>query len=421
MKITSIYSLAPLAHVASAACVGRSEETSKSFNIERISVKVGNRLASAVTLDSFGSFDTLALEEVKEQPEILKSVATEDGDVPLAHKLAVAASDSDNSTAITNSNTTTVLPPTNSNTTTVLPSLNNTTETTTSTTTVGVCTNPQVRPEWRSLPAASQLAFVDAIYCLTTLPPQLPAPSTSRYEDFVATHQALVQTVHGSGVFLFWHRYFLTAFESALRNECGFTDPLPWWDETLDNGAFAQAPLFTPELFGSLPGPTAGRGTCVTDGRFANVTAHVGPGLANVARCISRAVNETMTEQASAFYVEYCAAFGDYGTFARCAESGPHAWAHNGIGADMMNVASSPSDSVFFMHHLFVDHQLAAWQEANATRKAVVENSCADRNSPCAPLTLETPLNMNGLLANVTVGDVLDTRGGALCYSYDYY
>lgn len=88
----------------------------------------------------------------------------------------------------------------------------------------------------------------------------------------------------------------------------------------------------------------------------------------------------------------------------------------------MANVASSPSDAIFFMHHLCIDHQLASWQEANATRKQAVSNSCADTSNPCVtPLTVDTALNMNGLIENLNVEDVLDTRGDALCYSYDYY
>lgn len=28
--------------------------------------------------------------------------------------------------------------------------------------------------------------------------------------------------IHGNGLFLTWHRYFVWAYEQALRNECGY-------------------------------------------------------------------------------------------------------------------------------------------------------------------------------------------------------
>lgn len=88
----------------------------------------------------------------------------------------------------------------------------------------------------------------------------------------------------------------------------------------------------------------------------------------------------------------------------------------------MSDVWSSPSDPIFFMHHLFVDAQFASWQEADSSRKSTVANSCADGSSPCATaLTTNAVLDMNGLGPNLTVGDVLDTQGGDLCYGYDYY
>lgn len=100
------------------------------------------------------------------------------------------------------------------------------------------CTNPQIRIEWRNYSDADRKAFVDAISCLTNLPSAGTAfsPSTSRYEDFAQTHQKLTPKVHGDGIFLLWHRYFVYTFEQALRTQCGFNRSLPWWDETKDSG-----------------------------------------------------------------------------------------------------------------------------------------------------------------------------------------
>lgn len=49
----------------------------------------------------------------------------------------------------------------------------------------------------------------------------------SRYDDFVAVHINFTLTIHGTGNFLGWHRYFVHAYEQALRNECGYTGYQP--------------------------------------------------------------------------------------------------------------------------------------------------------------------------------------------------
>ena len=46
-----------------------------------------------------------------------------------------------------------------------------------------------------------------------------------------------------------------------LRQECGFTTDLPWFDETKYAGNFPASSIFTSNYFGSL---TSG-GNCVTD------------------------------------------------------------------------------------------------------------------------------------------------------------
>lgn len=90
-------------------------------------------------------------------------------------------------------------------------------------------------------------------------------------------------------------------------------------------------------------------------------------------------------------------------------------------GSHRADVYSSPSDPIFFMHHLFIDHELWSWQQKSAAYSQNITSSCLDSSSPCdKPLTLNTVLDMNGLRANAKVGDVLNTRGGILCYNYNY-
>lgn len=202
--------------------------------------------------------------------------------------------------------------------------LTNSSNATTTKSTTCDSTTLSTRIEWRDYSAADRQAFLDGISCLMSTPSasELYAPSTSRYEDLVRTHQVLTSVVHGNGLFLLWHRYFISAFEAALRTNCGFERPLPWWDETLDNGAFNQSSVFTAESFGSLPSAVNGNGVCITDGKFANLTCNIGPGSQNIPHCLSRAGNETLTVQASEAYVDYCAVRTEFASFSSCAETG---------------------------------------------------------------------------------------------------
>jgi tyrosinase len=78
---------------------------------------------------------------------------------------------------------------------------------------------------------------------------------------------AIAGTIHMVGQFLPWHRYYLSVFESVLREECGYTGPMTWWDETRDAGDFEASGLFVAEYFGDAPVKTAaGQGACVSTG-----------------------------------------------------------------------------------------------------------------------------------------------------------
>lgn len=125
------------------------------------------------------------------------------------------------------------------------------------------CSTVRVRQEWDSVSTGDRQNFVDSLKCLMGRAPsgQFSA-SKSRYEDFVALHQILTPRVHQSAKFLLWHRYYLWTFEQVLRDECGFTAPLPWFDETKYAGKFSQSSIFSSQWMGGI----ALGGNCVTDG-----------------------------------------------------------------------------------------------------------------------------------------------------------
>lgn len=73
---------------------------------------------------------------------------------------------------------------------------------------------------------ADRKSYIAAVQCLRNLPSKsdkswAPAAKT-RFDDFVAIHVNQTMFIHGNGLFLTWHRYFVWAYEQALRNECGY-------------------------------------------------------------------------------------------------------------------------------------------------------------------------------------------------------
>jgi len=130
-------------------------------------------------------------------------------------------------------------------------------------TAAATCSTVRVRTEWDSVSTADRQNFVDSLKCLMKKAPsgQFVA-SKSRYEDFTALHQTLTPRVHSNSKFLLWHRYLLWTFESELRESCGLTATLPWFDETKYAGKFGQSSIFSSQWFGGI---SLG-GACVTDG-----------------------------------------------------------------------------------------------------------------------------------------------------------
>jgi tyrosinase len=292
------------------------------------------------------------------------------------------------------------------------------------------CSNPRVRVEWDSLTTAQRTNFVTSVKCLlgNKASGQFKQ-AKNRYEDLVALHQDLTLNVHTNSKFLIWHRYYLWTFEDIMRTECGFTAPLPWFDETKYSGKFASSSIFSADWFGAI---NVG-GNCVTNGvspqaksllskelidcqKFAGLTLNVGPGTGNGAHCLARNNDDSKTINTNAQMVSGCNARSTYSDMAACSEGAAHAWGHNGIGAVMQDVYASPGDPVFFLHHAFIDRNFRIWQNANPARASSIDGTDKAGN----PLTLQMSVSVNGLRPNVVIGDIIDTLGTKLCYKYNY-
>jgi len=98
--------------------------------------------------------------------------------------------------------------------------------------------NAAVRVEFRNMTLDQRKSFTDAVTCLTQLPPQMMPEDQadqypgikSRYDEYVATHINYTTNIHMTADFLAWHRFFTYNFEQDLKNHCGFTGNMPYWD-----------------------------------------------------------------------------------------------------------------------------------------------------------------------------------------------
>ena len=67
--------------------------------------------------------------------------------------------------------------------------------------------------------------YVRSVQCLFDSPSRLTKhgwATRTRYDDFVAVHVNKTRTIHNTANFLGWHRYYVHAYETALREECGY-------------------------------------------------------------------------------------------------------------------------------------------------------------------------------------------------------
>lgn len=276
------------------------------------------------------------------------------------------------------------------------------------------CSNPRIRVEWDSYPDSARQSLIDAIKCLMRAPSRGPfGQARNRYEDFVALHQTLTPQVHGNAKFLLWHRYYLWAFEDALRTECGFNNNIPWFDETRYAGNFGSSSIFSDRWFGTF---SAGGG-CVRNGQFASLSLNVGPGSRNVRHCLSRNGDESKTSNTNSDMVNACNGRRTYADMAACAEGGAHAWGHNGIGSVMQDTFAAPGDPVFWLHHAFIDRNFRIWQNSDVGARTTNVGGTDDSGNQ---LSMGYTIDLSNVRASVRIGDIMNTLGNTLCYKYNY-
>lgn len=336
------------------------------------------------------------------------------------------------------------------------------------------CNTPQVRREWRSFSTDEQAAWLNAIKCLANQPhdsalspsvdpseSSIPPvnPSSSYYDDVVYMHMDLNVEIHYTGLFLPWHRWYLYAFEGALRDKCGYGGVTPYWDWTID------APDFFESSFWQDSDPNSGLGGWgdpnndyrVPNGALSNMTLTY-PSTHTVRRSFTlqpfQVPNQSLytnpnmqansSFSASAIQAILGTSAGDYNDFQMGIETfeGPHGSVHLIMGGDMagtcpQNAPSSctqgptwsPNDPLFWMHHAMLDRIWYEWQLSNPQNGNSFSGGsvqCLDSlqqyqqfPTGCTPdLYLNSTLPTDGLFPQLTIGDVMNTTGGVLCYVY---
>lgn len=164
--------------------------------------------------------------------------------------------------------------------------------------------NVAVRREWGALSKSERKAYTDAVLCLQSKKANTPASilpgAKSRFDDWVGTHINQTMTIHYTGNFLAWHRYFTWQYEQALRNECGYKGYQPYWDwaKTAASG-LEKSPLLDGSEYSmsgngefisgrgdivlggnglpEIPIPAGTGGGCVKSGPFKNMKVNLGP------------------------------------------------------------------------------------------------------------------------------------------------
>lgn len=267
-----------------------------------------------------------------------------------------------------------------------------------------------------SLSKSERLAYINAVKCLQRLPARTPADvapgAKSRFDDFVVTHIQQTMTIHYTGNFMAWHRWFVYQYEKALRDECGYTGYQPYWDWPKYASAPQKSPLFNGDDWslggngeyvphdgpvivppagvggGNIQLPAGLGGGYVTTGPFANMTVNLGPvgglegvppgplgGLGYNPRGLKRDIGPAMNMR----YANYTTVLNlllkpnidEYRHLSEgvpyTVEIGPHGGVHYVIGGDPGgDLFTSPADPAFWVHHAQMDRMWTVWYVASS-------------------------------------------------------
>jgi tyrosinase len=264
--------------------------------------------------------------------------------------------------------------------------------------------------------------------------------------------------VHWTGQFLPWHRWFIHTFEKSLKEKCGYTGVAPYWNWTID------APNFYESSWWKDSDPVSGLGGWgdpnndyrVPDGALSNFQiSYPGPhtirrnftlypfqvpfpifskpqklGNASISAYEVNAVLDAPAGDFKAFQVAFEAPEGSH--------SGPHALTGGDLAGTCPETVPdcipgftwTPNDPLFYLHHAMVDKIWYDWQSRDPINVRSFDGGSVQQtgsldaykqypNGGPPYLSLESIMPTDGMFPEVTIGDVMDTTGGFLCYVYE--
>ncbi|KAF2112089.1 hypothetical protein BDV96DRAFT_614416 [Lophiotrema nucula] len=326
-----------------------------------------------------------------------------------------------------------------------------------------------IRKEYGDLTTDERKEYIRAVKCILGKPSQLPAGkypgAKSRYDDFVVVHMNMTPSVHSTANFMHWHRYYIWAYETALRTECDYKGYQPYWNWAKYTN-FPSSPIFDgseTSMGGNgeavshksgMPGTPAGPGGgCVKTGPFANLTIHLGPlmptmdpalnipknprtdGFGDNPRCLRRDVNNYyitnwMKPTDLAAQITGTTTIGKFQDTLQngfSTSQALHSSGHFSIWGDPGgDVYVSPAEPVFWLHHGQLDRHWWMWANYQAdqikTRVSMYEggtnwmnpNSARGKATDPQWLDVVTPPGTAGTQSN----QLFSTTSGPFCYLY---
>ncbi|KAL4918430.1 hypothetical protein BDW62DRAFT_210495 [Aspergillus aurantiobrunneus] len=271
--------------------------------------------------------------------------------------------------------------------------------------------------------------------------------------------------IHNSGTFLPWHRHFIWLWEQALREECGFTGTLPYWNWALWP-SLAASPLFdgsetslsgdgeynpdevsvqlTPEPGLTITMPRGTGGGCVKTGPFKDSVINMGPFTLNESysdtlpdhafdynpRCLVRSLNDWVIQTynnqtvvdtllAAPDIVEFQNIMGGFPN--PPIPLGPHHTGHRSLGPDLLDFFASPQDPAFWQHHGMVDRMWTMWQDADNQlfRRFALNGSSTTWYKDDSPeVNLYTTVEFGILDYPRYLYELMSPKAGPYCYTY---
>ena len=214
--------------------------------------------------------------------------------------------------------------------------------------------------EWRELDYAQKSSYLEALKCLRRLPPQAVRDDqvTTLVEELANLHAKVSDRIQFTQEFLPYHRAFLAIHDKALKDRCGYTGPMPYWDWAFDNPKPERSEIW--KAFGRV------KSGCVIMPIVGNLVSHFPED-----HCVARDWLDGLISPAySEAEIRMILQKKDFKSFSLAIEKLPNFKIHElvgGLTGDMSLMDWSVNDPIFFLHHRNMDRLWAKWQKENPT------------------------------------------------------